>query len=475
MNRFTTTTLPLALLLVSGALSAAEPPEAPPQPAVAPAPETPRAVEELHFAHEARAAEAYEQALKEAEKSQREALQAVEAARAQIEKQAVAAEKARLERERTAGDAAAARAELERAREEARESRRAVERELERAHENLRRASREVARVHREMNRPLPPAAPAPPGGYAVRVAGAERPVVGVVLGGSVENGVPVLGVSPDGPAERAGIQQGDVIISIMGKELAGGGADPRKLLSESLEGIEVGDELNIGVLRDGTNREFTVTVAAREPFTWHGLSRLATAPEADESRILIERITVPEIDREQLDAELGRLREQLEVIRVAPGVRAYSFSDGETTQDFTFEFEEVSDLGDTVIAGTNVWFGMPLTRGIKMTELDQDLGGYFGAERGVLVLRAEADNGMQLRSGDVILRVGGTEVQTPGDVMRALRDVDSGSQVEIDIKRERRNRTLTVDVPEHRVGLLAPPHPEAPVVAPTPPAPDSP
>jgi S1-C subfamily serine protease len=89
------------------------------------------------------------------------------------------------------------------------------------------------------------------------------------------------------------------------------------------------------------------------------------------------------------------------------------------------------------------------------MAELDAGLGEYFKVERGVLILKATDDNRLQLKSGDVILKVGGTEVATPGDVVRALRDVESGSQVELDIKRERKNRTLQVAIPENRVGLL--------------------
>ena len=71
-----------------------------------------------------------------------------------------------------------------------------------------------------------------------------------------------------------------------------------------------------------------------------------------------------------------------------------------------------------------------------------------------VLVLKAKDDNDLQLQSGDVILDVGGKEVGKPSDVMRALRDWDPGSNIEIGIKRNGRNVTLDVVLPEKTLGF---------------------
>ncbi|KAA9131918.1 PDZ domain-containing protein [Marinihelvus fidelis] len=414
---------------------APEPPVAPVEP-VAPAPEV------LHR---------YEAALEAAEAEQRAALEAMEAARAELVVRA-------RERERMAEKAREHRlseAEVHRAAAEARAVERRelsqVQRELERAHENLRRASREVSRVHREINRPTNRV-------VEYRFSSdddTDRAVIGVILGGNTTDGVKILGVSPDGPAERAGIQPGDVITAVMGQRLAGGSEPPQAVLSDAVKDIEVGDSIDVTVLRDGNPESLTVVASKREPFTWHSWSSLAAAPvDGERQQILVERINMPEIDQQALEAQVDALRERMEQGELTyAGPNAWAFS--ESGGDWEFEFQEFSDFGDAVIAGTNIWFGMPLTRGLKMAELDPGLGRYFDADKGVLVLEASPDNGLQLQPGDVILKVADQAVSTPADVMRALRDVESGSVLNIEIKRDQANHILEVPLPEERLGLL--------------------
>ncbi len=429
-----------------------------PEPAPAPSPTTQVHVEvheatETWTSAEARSSAEHARALERAEEEQRNALKAVETARQELARQAEEerrlaaemAEKAGENREQAAQMRHQAAAERDREREEIRQ----VRRELERAHDNLRRASREVARVHREIQHNGTVAAP------AVRF-GDNRAVIGVILGDSSRDGVRILGLSPDGPAERAGLQQGDVIVSLMGESLTEGDVDGRVVLGEAMEAVEAGDELAIVVLRNGEQVPFTVVAEERTPLSWHSITRLSAVPEAPvapgppSAPALVETIDVrgPEIESTLKDFEAAR--RNLEGRRI--------IIDDRTTSDIgnnvmIYEYEAFSDAAEAALAGTNIWFGVPLTRGLKLAELDGGLGEYFDTDRGVLVLEADQDNALQLRAGDVILNVDGREVRRPADVMRALRDVESGSVVAVEIKRQHRNETLSVEIPENRLG----------------------
>lgn len=381
----------------------------------------------------------YQQALELAEIKQQAASAAVEAARAELQRQReeLARQAAQLAHE--TAEARRAAGEQQAAQSAEREAMRA---ELRKAYEELRQASREVARAHRELNArggALAPGADLPLH---------ERAVIGVILGSSDARGVEVLGLSPDGPAERAGLQSGDRIVAIMGQPLAKEGEpDPRAVLQEVMQGVQPGDELALTVERDGDSIEYRLTAEQREPFAWQNIVRLPSAPRAPGETIVIERIEVPEIDTEALARDMERLRAEID----RAGVLIHKDGD----QRWEYEFHHMSELAEDALSDVNVWFGMPLTRGLKLAEVDPDLGAYFKTDRGVLVLKAREDNKLQLETGDVILSVGGTAVNRPADVLRALRrEFETGAEIEIEIKRERKSKTLAVTVPEGRLGM---------------------
>lgn len=330
--------------------------------------------------------------------------------------------------------------------------------ELSRVHESLRQASREVARVHQQLNR-----AHLAPRHSASFVNLGDKAVIGVILGDSTDIGVPVLGVSPDGPSERAGIQQGDVIISMMGETLSEGDEeDARAVLTQVMEGVKVGDELVIAVNRDGALLERIVVADKREPFAWQSIVRLPSVPSvpavpgvatAPHAQVFIERIEIPDIDEKALHVQVEKMREDIDRTRVIINGKRFGI-EGDAPTTYDYEFETFSEFGDEVLRETNVWFGLPVTRGLKLAEIDEGLGEYFKTDRGVLVLKARDDNDLQLQSGDVILDVGGKEVIKPSDVMRALRDWEPGATIQINIKRDRKDKTLDILLEDKMLGF---------------------
>ena len=302
---------------------------------------------------------------------------------------------------------------------------------LRKTHEELRDATREVARAHRDLAR-------AGDEREIIRhVNLGDRAVIGVVLGSESDNGVEIIGVSPDGPAERAGLEQGDILVSIQDIVLADNDA-ARESVFEIMSDVDDQEELAVVVERDGVSSEYTVTAEIREPRGWQSMIRIAeveaVAAVPGDRHVIIERIEIPEIDEEAIAAQVAELTQHLE--------------------QYEFDHEEFSEFGEHAMSEANAWFGLPRAHGLELTSINEGLGAYFKTDRGVLVIKAREDNAYGLESGDVILSIDSTAVNSPSDMLRALRDVEPGSEIDIGIKRNRRDKTLSVVVPENRLGF---------------------
>ena len=352
------------------------------------------------------------------------------------------------------------------------EARAVREAEMEKMHEELTHArrqlqetSREIALVNRELARAR---ADRHRASYVIRTS--ERPVIGVILGDANEKGVEILGVSPDGPSERAGIKQGDVIIAVGGHVLKDIDEieDARDGLRVAMRDVEADKPLIISVERGDKVLDLTVVPEIREPLSWQSVTRFPTAPRpphvtasvrsphspaSPENVITIERIVVPDIDTVEMTAKIDQMRTEIEKRRAL----RESSMDAPRADEWEIELHEMSELGHFALEDTNVWFGWPMAQGLQLAEIDPGLGEYFKTDRGVLVLKARTDNDLQLKSGDVILQVGETEVNSPAEFMRALRGFESGDELVMDIKRNRKNRTLKTTMPDDRTSFFLP------------------
>ena len=389
---------------------------------------------------QAKLATEYKRALAEADKSQAAAEKSVVKAREQLQ---LASE----ERERATERSIEAR--------DRQQAEMAVMREeLNRTHRHLRESSRAVARVNRDLARARMAAAP---NSFVIHTG--DRPILGVILGDTTDVGIKVLGVSPDGPAERAGVEAGDVIVALGGRVLSAvdESGNTRKGLNIALKDIKADEPVIVSVERGSSTLDLSVVPEVREPLSWQSIVRFPSAPLAPgdvDEVIMIERIVVPQIDTEALTEQIEQMRIEIDERRIFIESRG----DAPTVErHFEFQFDDLSDLGDFALHDTNAWFGMPLASGLRLAEIDPALGEYFKTDRGVLVLKAKEDNALMLKSGDVVLSLHGTDVNSPAEFMRALRDFEPGDELVIDIKRNRKSKTLKPVIEESQTRFFTP------------------
>ena len=102
---------------------------------------------------------------------------------------------------------------------------------------------------------------------------------LGDYFGIADSKGVLITGVTDDSPAARAGIQAGDVIISVDGEKVDGSG-DVSRAINKKKEG-----DVTLTVVRDKNQRTFTVTPKAAEPVVPGAAPRVG--------RVIVPRVQV--------------------------------------------------------------------------------------------------------------------------------------------------------------------------------------
>lgn len=250
--------------------------------------------------------------------------------------------------------------------------------------------------------------------------------------------GARVTNVLEGGPAEEAGLREGDVITRIDGRSLTApmeaeverdfdlNGSAPVQRLLAIVREIEPGTEVEIEYVRDG--EQGTVTVEAEDlAGGWGGLPR-GSGPGWDQERL-----------RDELRELTGDAR--------AWRFRSDPDGDGE------LRFRMGPDGDDVVIAprgdvrvfgggrGAAPW-GAGL--GLELVEVNPELGAYFGAEEGVLVTHVERSSSLGLRPGDVVLRIGDRPVTSPDRFRRIVGSYGVEEDIELHILRDGEETTVT-------------------------------
>ena len=195
--------------------------------------------------------------------------------------------------------------------------------------------------------------------------------------------GALVSRVVEDGPAAKAGVQKGDVIVGINTATIASA-TD----LTDAIGKAKVGQSISVRIVRDGTRRTLN--------------AKLAERPADDE-----------------------------DAAPMAPGTRYDKNGDGD------FDFHDMP----------MAMFGMGRGRlGVRVQDLNPDLGSYFGVNdgKGVLITEVLKDTPAEkagLKAGDVITKVGDKKVEDSDDLVSALRDADQ--KVTLTVMRQKSSRTI--------------------------------
>lgn len=207
------------------------------------------------------------------------------------------------------------------------------------------------------------------------------------------ENGVLVNRVEKDSPAEKAGVQPGDVIVQFNGIKILAVRQFTR-MVSELLPDRTT----NLVVWRNAAQKTFPVTLARR--------------PKS-------EGIESYSLDMEPLRKSLEQMREGF-----------HGWDEGQGPMTFLFQPSQGR-------------------LGIDLDSLTPQLGEYFGVKEGhgALIVSVRKDSLADkagLKAGDVVISVDSKEVTSPAEVVRLVRAKKEGD-LEIKVLRERQPKSFSV------------------------------
>ncbi len=204
------------------------------------------------------------------------------------------------------------------------------------------------------------------------------------------EHGVEVKNVSESGPAAKAGVQVGDVVLSYNGQRVEG-----LEQFMRMVRETPVGRNANLTLWRNGATQTVSVVIGSRP------------SPFGPEGEVKTFRFEMPEIP----------------------------------------PIPPIPDFPHANMSWRNA------SMGIETESLNAQLAQFFGVKEGVLVRSVNKDSAAEragIKAGDVILKVDNTNVTSAREISGLLRTAREAKRnaIPVVLVRERKEMTVTVTLP---------------------------
>lgn len=281
---------------------------------------------------------------------------------------------------------------------EAGEAPEAVSSELEQRLAEARRQLDDAAQKLAELNREKYSRSPKNP----------RKAMLGILIDDNGSRGkLRLTGITPGGGAEEAGLKPGDKIVKLNGVPLGKPGASPLGNLTREMKQVAAGETVTVVYERDGD--EYPATIRTR------GHEKEVTATmEALKDRFGID------VDLEGLEEGIAAAAQSVAMSAAALGTSGMNMG-GMQTQVIDLSREQP-----------------------RLIDLDENLGGYFGVDAGVLVIDAPQGSA-ELRNGDVLLSLDDQPVTDATLAQALIAKAESGT-LAAKVRRQGREQRITLD-----------------------------
>jgi len=263
-------------------------------------------------------------------------------------------------------------------------------------------------------------------------VTASGRAMIGVTVNlrpsAADSTGATISAVTPGGPAAKAGLLAGDVIVKFNGTALVGRGqaieddgqSGPGLRLIELVSRVEPGDTVAVEWRRERQRKTAQIVTAPRNVWVSGDNDVRVFAAPAPGAYTL-------QLDMDGRERALAELRSHLGEMRAPMPLMT----------------------GDRFF----VRMGGPLG-GVQFAPINPDLGRYFGVTEGILILDTpDTSAHIELKGGDVIVAIDGRKATDVDQLMRIISSYNDGETINFDVMRDKRRVTVPVKAEEVRGG----------------------
>jgi serine protease Do len=226
-----------------------------------------------------------------------------------------------------------------------------------------------------------------------------ERGWLGVLTREDEEGHLYVIEVTPDSPAEEAGLEEGDIIIELENMAVSGG-----EMLLNEVRSHKPGETVTLRIDREGKTQRVKVKLGEyTEQDIWREFEvKFPSLFNIPESQAFPEQMPRP----------------------------------------FRFPFEgRIPKVG--------VWrpFESQKFIGVTLDTLDEGLSEFFGLKEGV-GKNGPADKA-GIKVGDLIVKADGKRVETTDELVKMIHEKEKGETINLEILRDKKKMTVEVEIDE--------------------------
>jgi serine protease Do len=228
-----------------------------------------------------------------------------------------------------------------------------------------------------------------------------ERGWLGVRIWKNEDEQVEITEVEKDSPAELADLKEGDIVLQFDGEDVY-----DEEMLAKMIRQRKPGEAVTLKIERKGKTQDVRVKLGEfTEEDVWKDFER-----------------KFPHLFRTRPDRDIERKEpSRPEVLRRSFGERKYI--------------------------------------GIYIRELNEELSEYFGVDEGTGLLIEKIEEGgpaeeAGLRVGDVIVRADGERLESTQELSELIQDKKEGDKVKIEFIRDKKKRSVEVEVKEEETNL---------------------